>query len=841
MNSPDRLEELYSTAAELGPAERAAWLDAQCAGDTELRREVDNLLRAGEGTLLDQAAFEMEARGLANAPVIPWERLGPYRIVSRIGAGGMGAVYLAERDDEGLSKRVAIKMVPWALSGDEALRRFQQERQILSRLEHPNIARMMDAGRSPDGMPYLVMEYVDGVALDAYAAGLPPEHRLQLFRVICAAVSYAHANLIVHRDLKPANILVTADGAPKLLDFGIARVIDESAAADLTSTRVMTAGYASPEQMAGQPITTASDVYSLGAILGELLTGKRPGRLDVTLPHINADLDNILAKAMRPESGRRYLSVADFSDDVQRYLEGYPVKARPDTFSYRAPKFLKRRRVEVFATALAASALAAAGIVTLTEYRAAERRFTDTRNLVNSFLFEVNDAITDLPGSTPARRLLAARAQQYLNILAEDRSSDTTVRRNLGIAYRKLADIQGRPYNANLGDTSGALANYRKSADILESIRPAFPGDPALLSELGRTYGRQAVLLGRQGRVDEAIQEGQKAVESLERAPAPSASLRRELGNAYLHESLAWLDVCAQRQSVAPCQSALTAAEKMRSVMMALQKEAPDNDENHAGLGEGLHFIGFAESHLARLTSDSAYARRSLEHHLAAHQEVESAFRMNPDRYRSTLADSWGDIGDAYVGAGDLSNGENAVRESLRIYSGIWQADPSNSEARRDVAVSHGRVAAVLAALHQDAAAAAEREQALAIYEWIFQRDSKNAENIGDIVRLRDLLAAYRASTGDRAAAVAHYRRNFALMKGLPSSPWAESEAALDYGLLGDQLAEVNAPAAADCYRAALAQWGILQRAGQFPPGHAEREARVRSALAALSSPARTH
>ncbi|HEX6898606.1 MAG TPA: serine/threonine-protein kinase [Thermoanaerobaculia bacterium] len=412
MNDPERwrtVDRLFAQALELPPAERGAFLDDACAGDEELRREVETLLAADErnSTFLERPAGEILGWRALTGEEEEGGRLGPYRLLRRIGGGGMGTVYLARRDDAEYQQDVAIKILRAGLEGTEAYHRFLAERQILARLQHPNIARLYDGGTTADGRPFLVMELVDGVPVDRYCdeRQLTVDQRLDLFRRICSAVEYAHQNLLVHRDLKPGNILVTADGEPKLLDFGIAKQLEPKAAADpapLTRTglRVMTPSYASPEQVKGEPVTTASDVYTLGVLLYEMLTGRSPYpaaevtyeieraiceqeperpsaavfRAGAASPEeiararkirpqalqrrLRGDLDNVILMALRKEPGRRYRSVAQLSRDLERHQEDLPVIARPDTLRYRTRKFVRRHRAAVAAAVVVALVVA---------------------------------------------------------------------------------------------------------------------------------------------------------------------------------------------------------------------------------------------------------------------------------------------------------------------------------------------------------------------------------------------------------------------------------------------------------------------------------------------------
>ena len=410
-----RVKELFEAAADLAPNERATLLNKECDGDTALRREVESLLDsdAQTGGFIEQPVLEMPRDLFPDPPEesLVGRQFGAYQIIREIGRGGLGAVYLAARADDEYRKEVAIKLVRRGLDTEDILRRFRNERQILAQLDHPNIARLIDGGTTDDGLPYFVMEYVNGEPINAYcdAHGLTTTERLKLFRKVCAAVTYAHQNLVIHRDLKPSNILVASDGEPKLLDFGIAKLLgqdEEALAQTMAGQRVMTPEYASPEQVKGEKITTTSDVYSLGVLLYELLTGRRPYRLKTRTPDeisraittqepeppstalaklhhppssilhprsLRGDLDNIVLMAMRKEPARRYASVGQFSEDIRRHLAGLPVVARKDTVTYRTSKFVNRHRIGVAAAALVLLSLVGGIVATLIQSRTASR------------------------------------------------------------------------------------------------------------------------------------------------------------------------------------------------------------------------------------------------------------------------------------------------------------------------------------------------------------------------------------------------------------------------------------------------------------------------------------
>jgi len=411
-----RVKKLFEAAADLAPNERASLLSDECDGDDALRREVESLLESDSQTdgFIEQPVLDIPRDLFPEAPEeesLVGRKFGAYQIIREIGRGGLGAVYLAARSDDEYRKQVAIKLVRRGLDTEDILRRFRNERQILAQLDHPNIARLIDGGTTEEGLPYFVMEYVNGQPIGAYceAHSLNPTERLNLFRKVCAAVTFAHQNLVIHRDLKPSNILVAGDGEPKLLDFGIAKLLgpeEEALAPTMAGQQVMTPEYASPEQVKGERITTVSDVYSLGVLLYELLTGRRPYRLKTRTPDeisraitgqeperpstalaklhhppssilhprsLRGDLDNIVLMAMRKDPARRYASVGQFSEDIRRHLAGLPVVARKDTVSYRAGKFVNRHRIGVAAAALILLSLVGGIIATLIQVRTARR------------------------------------------------------------------------------------------------------------------------------------------------------------------------------------------------------------------------------------------------------------------------------------------------------------------------------------------------------------------------------------------------------------------------------------------------------------------------------------
>jgi serine/threonine-protein kinase len=499
-NEWERLEEVLDLVLELRPEDRPAFIEQTCGTDDLLRRQAEAMTAAAEragdflerpvdacaagllGQMAREAEEDSELDAAESASMAPG-RLGPYRLLRELGRGGMGAVYLAERDDEQYDRRVAIKVLPAGLLSRGLRTRFLLERRILASLEHPNIARLYDAGMSEDGTPYFVMEFVEGRRIDVHCDEhqLPIPARLALFDQVCDAVQFAHRNLVVHRDLKPANILVSSDGMVKLLDFGIAKLLRTEAEAGATLTglggwQAFTPEYASPEQLRGEPISTSTDVYALGVLLFNLLAGcwpyhprdrsvrsieqavleQDPGRPSAALSstvaerrsttlaglrrQLRGDLDNIVLTALRKESEHRYASVQHLRDDVHRYLESRPVHARPATWGYRAGKFVRRHRVGVAAAALVGVSLVGGMAGTVWQARTASRearRADQVRQFVVG-LFEVSDPDHSRGDSITARALLDQGAARLATELAAEPELRAEMQAVLGGIYEKL-------------------------------------------------------------------------------------------------------------------------------------------------------------------------------------------------------------------------------------------------------------------------------------------------------------------------------------------------------------------------------------------------------------------
>jgi serine/threonine-protein kinase len=461
-----RLQEIFAAASDLPPEARPKFLDEACGRQTRLRAQVESLLGSLDEDGGITSAVENAVTLASSGGPAPGEHIGSYEIIRLLGRGGMGAVYLASRADDQYRKEVAIKLIPGGVASPDMMLRFRAERQILANLEHPNIARLLDGGATSDGSPYVVMEYVAGKAADRYCADkhLGIRDRLRLFQPIARAVQYAHQNVIVHRDIKPANILVTDAGEPKLLDFGIAKLLAPDYALPAVTQagdRLMTPEYASPEQIRGEPITTSTDVYSLGVLLYQLLAGQPPFRLTGTLGQLErdicervperpsrvarsreleGDLDRIVLKALHKEPNRRYVSAAEFSADIERYLTGYPVIARPDSWRYRASKFTRRHRIGAAASVGFLGLVIAFGIGMAVLARKA-REEARTASQVTDFLinlFQSNDPGQTKGDAITTRELLDRGAARIEGQLQNDPVVQARLLDTVGALYDTL-------------------------------------------------------------------------------------------------------------------------------------------------------------------------------------------------------------------------------------------------------------------------------------------------------------------------------------------------------------------------------------------------------------------
>ncbi|MHC4416772.1 MAG: protein kinase domain-containing protein [Planctomycetota bacterium] len=840
-----RAKKLFLAVCDLDATERAAALEKECGDDAELRGDVESLLAHHDAptAAIADTGPEISRGEEAGEP----RRIGPYRLIRELGRGGMGVVYLGIREDDQFKRRVAIKVLKRGMDTGEILNRFELERQLLAALNHPGIARLYDGGQTDDGLPYFAMEYVEGQPIDDYCDThrLRIGERLELFRTACSAVHYAHQNLVVHRDLKPSNIIVTKEGVPKLLDFGIAKLINPELAlisGDPTSPelRIMTPEYASPEQVRGDPITTASDVYSLGVLLYELVTGHRPyqlrSRLREEIQHVicdvdperpstaisrveeiepdegttpgltttitpetvsrvregrperlrrrlAGDIDNIVLMAMRKEPQRRYTSAEQFAEDLRRHRDGLPVIARRDTIGYRSIKFVRRHRVGVAAAAVIVVSLLGGisgtswqATVAESEREKAEARFDQVRELAHTFMFDFNDMIRKLDGSLPAREFLVKTALDYLDGLAQEVGDDTGLRRELASGYDRVGDIRGGIRGPSLGDTVGALENYRTALEIREGLLADATGDLVLQKLVSVSHMKVGDVLKKTGDTTGALQAYDRALAISESLAAADRKYRRDLARDLLNMGavLYWSGQIEQARK--------RYARSLR-LRQQLAEEHPDDPDRMRDVTVGLLRIGELlnaagdyqgalgeydkavriRKRVTELEPDSGRARRDLAMvHLFSGQSLLSLDRAdeamgrfeicfailqqraqdNPIdvRAKRDLAVGHQMIGQARLAMNDADGALESYRRAQSIVEALAESDPVNTRYRQSVAGAHERIAEALQLQGKPAEAVLAYKDALEIVTELAAADPGEARLQVDKARLGSAL-----------------------------------------------------------------------------------------------------
>lgn len=707
------VQTIFAGALEQEPAERDRWLEVACADRPLIRERVDALMRSHQEAG-DFLALDMPTSG--GAPNLSGLQIGPFALVREIGRGGMSVVYLAERVDGGFSQQVAVKIIDAPVRHHDVRSRFHAERQILARFAHPNIVSLLDAGVTTDDRPYLVMELVVGRPLAAYCA---EEHldlpgRLALVGQLCRAVQYAHQHGVVHRDLKPANVLVTADGVVKILDFGIAKLLDDSILPDVERTqagaqRALTPAYASPEQLRGGVVTTAADIYAIGVLTYEVLTGRRPyetksltldeivtlitdtrpprpsvaagGELPYPPGALRGDLDAIVRKAMAPAPEDRYASAQQLADDLTRSLNHEPVEARRVSMAYVLSRLARRHRAAVVASVVSLLALVAALGVSLWQMRAArqqrdraEQRFDDARQLANAMIFKVDDAVQPLPGATPVRQLIVSEALKYLERLSQDPSADNALRLELARGYHRVADVQGRPSGANLGDRAGAESSYQKAVALL---RPIVTGPVARSAALER--GRLLISIST---LRSANQYDAAAIAAVDEAMAIGNQLLAANPNDEEAERLL-ASVHFQRAVNSPRDAQLAEWTRTGALFDALLRRQPDDSDRQRNVALVEKYIG---SHYEQ-ASDYAAA---LPHFLRALEMDERRLARNATR--ATKFDVAVDLSSAATSESSLDHTEAALAHlarCLEIREELASSDPKDVLAQDRLALTH--------------------------------------------------------------------------------------------------------------------------------------------------------
>jgi eukaryotic-like serine/threonine-protein kinase len=745
-----KVKEVFSEAIELPPHKRAEFLAKVCGADEELRAEAQSLLDSHRttGSFLKTVNTKLKAAALsvpdASAEASPEDtsaqdrvgsRIGAYRLVDLIGTGGMGHVYKAVRDDDEYRAEVAIKLMRSDVNGRLIAERFKTERQILASLDHRNIARLLDGGRTDEGELYVVMELVDGRPIDRYCdeKRLTISERVSLFLQVCAAIGYAHQRLIVHRDLKPTNILVTADGSVKLLDFGIAKILDSSPlSGDGTLTeasmRLMTPAFSSPEQHRGDPITTATDIYALGLVLYELLSGHRafptshrseremaaailetdpdkpssrvkgvdpdndtisglrcdtPSKLKRRL---SGDLDAIVMKAIRKEPKDRYGTVDQFSEDLRRHLRSEPVTAHKGTTRYFMRKFIARHQLAVTAAAIVTVSLVIGVVVTQREARIAranevraQQHFNDVRKLANTLVFEINDSIKDLRGSITARKLIVQRAVEYLETLSKDSANDPALLREIAAVYIKLGGIQGSRRQSNLGDVEGALTSYGRATTLLETAFAAEPKNTALAIELASAYRQTSEVATSHGDDEDGDRYLEKAfaiIAPLSKTHATDKNVRYELAKIYEARGV---DRRARLENAAPeiMTTALDWHKKAHGIYVALLAADPDNELYRQE-------VSASHKHMGALLAKMKNWKEALEQYNASLAIDEALLALDPEdvQKRLSITFTYSDTGYILGQQGEHDAALGFHQKALAVRKALLAADPLDVRVR---------------------------------------------------------------------------------------------------------------------------------------------------------------
>jgi tetratricopeptide (TPR) repeat protein len=767
MDAPisDRIQAAFTRIEEAPASERAALL----AGlDADIRPEVQSLLQA-----LDEAGGFLSLPD-GSAPDIG-SHVGPYLLVEELGRGGMGVVYRASRRDGEYAQEVAIKIASGRLAGLDAEHRFIRERQILAALEHPNIVRLLEGGVA-DGHRYFVMELARGVPITEHAQRrtLPTAERLRLFAEVCDAIHYAHQRLILHRDLKPANILVTSNGVVKVLDFGIARILrddEEATAGASTLAHPLSYGCASPEQLRGQPLSLASDIYALGVLLYELVTDTNPQYRDgasfedvfrrvvdeTPLPPsrvargLPRDLDAIVMKAIAKQPGDRYASVAELAADLDRLQSGRPVLARTPSAAYVFSRFVRRNKALSTVAALLVVATAIGVGTYVRQARIEQRRFEDARQLVHTVIFDIQPKMESIAATLPLRQTLIEQTMRYLESVSKDAGGNVDLLLELSNAYQQLARVQGDVTVSSLGRPMDAAARFARADELMTRAVALAPENPAVLKDAALLYSRLAGFENTQSRPDDAQRHARYAIALAER------NLAARGGEADAREILAgtvfYLGVTAPAED---WQMRVETFTRARDLFRGLATERPEREAL-------LRNVGITERYLASLHNDRHQVDRAVSHGEAAADTAEQMLARrpaDPALMLEVVTDSQL-LGMYLDAAARLADADARYQRALTLADAVLAKDPANARGRLMLAESARNHAANRLRVPDLTAARRLIDRAVSAYdamqkngqlpEGVKWRYASALSTLGDVARTEERLGP--ACEADRRAA----------------------------------------------------------------------------------------
>jgi tetratricopeptide (TPR) repeat protein len=748
-------------------------------------------------------------------------RIGPWQLVALIARGGQGEVWRAARADGEFEQHVALKLLRADVAGGAAAERLASERELLAGLDHPNVARLIDGGATEAGAPYFVMELVEGEPIDRYCANraLALRERLELFRTVCQVVAYAHGKGIVHRDLKSENILVTTGGTVKLVDFGIAKQLNAEETTLATARRTMTLAYSSPEQVRGEPVTAASDVYALGVVLYRLLTGAGPyGRADTdggyalesaicdTEPappsrvdptssptlkraqrrRLRGDLDAVVTMAMRKDPARRYADAGALGEDIFRHLEGQPVRARRGAAGYRFGRLVGRHRLVFGAAMLVNLALVAGlgaaivqGIEARRQQERAERHLASVREMAKTLIFDVHASIAKLPGSTAARKLIVERALGHFEKVSADAMDDPELRLEVGSAYRLLADIQGRPGAPNLGDVDGAMKSYLRARSLLlpllDSSYDTRPWRAAAHREaktLLRVLGHMQISLNEPRAAKETLATLVDLCEQtfVQRSAEAGPAISLASAHASLAEAHSLFD--------ADPKQALQGLERAEELLATVLAESPANAR--ALLELAFAHFSHARVYMIRIGQEGAPAL-ALKHLRSAMQAYERLRVLEPQNrdHASGLSRALSNIGELLGRTNAKEEAIEYLRRALSISEQLVATDPADVKTGFELTLNRSALGRGLAATGRPAEGIALIEASRAELER--RHASQRTDNYTRLAYATIELWLGQSKADAQVASPAngrptggiwceHFRRSLLLLEGLGSA-----------------------------------------------------------------------